>query len=220
MRSRFARFTLTLTAVCLAATLACKKGGPAAATDATPTAVASTTPNAASSAAAAAAALELFKAMKLQANLNDTAGAMIDSEIGRNPGLTPYREVMLTWLKKYMTWDAMLPELTKMYTETFTEAELKQMAAFYSSPAGQKSLEKLPEMMQRTAMTGARLSQAHSDELRAAMSAKSDELKKEAAGGAAGGPGGPGGPGGTGAPGQGKGSAKPRPQAAPKPPQP
>ncbi|HEY1435397.1 MAG TPA: hypothetical protein VGG65_08485, partial [Thermoanaerobaculia bacterium] len=77
-------------------------------------------------------------------------------------------------------------------------------------------LDKLPEMMQRTAMTGARLSQVHSDELRAAMSAKSDELKKEAAaGGAAGAPGAPG------APAQGKGPAKARPQSAsPKPPQP
>jgi hypothetical protein len=213
MRPRLARFALTLTAVCVAVSaFACKKGGAPAATDATPTAVASTTPNAAASAAAAAAAQELFKAMKLQANLNETASAMIDSEIGRNPGLTPYRDVMLTWLKKYMTWDAMLPELTKMYTETFTEPELKQMAAFYSSPAGQKSLDKLPEMMQRTAMTGAKLSQVHSDELRAAMSARSDELKKEAAASAA-----------PGAPGQGKGPAKAParpPAAAPKQPEP
>ncbi|HWZ85343.1 MAG TPA: DUF2059 domain-containing protein [Thermoanaerobaculia bacterium] len=210
MRPRLARFALTLTAVCLAVvSSACKRGGAPAATDATPTAVASTTPNAAASAAAAAAAQELFKAMKLQTNLNETASAMIDSEIGRNPGLTPYREVMLSWLKKYMTWDAMLPELTKMYTEAFTEAELKQMAAFYSSPAGQKSLDKLPEMMQRTAMTGARLSQVHSDELRAAMTAKSEELKKEAAASAPPAPSG-----------QGKGPAKARPQAAPKQPQP
>ena len=48
-----------------------------------------------------------------------------------------------------MTWDAMQPELTKMYTETFTEPELKEMAKFYGSPVGQKALEKMPEMMQR-----------------------------------------------------------------------
>ena len=215
MRSRFARFALTLAAVTFAAvSFACKKGGTAAATDATPTAAAatSTTPNAAASAAAAAAAQELFKAMKLQENLSETAAAMIDSEVSRNPGLTPYRQIMLQWLKKYMTWETMQPELTKMYTETFTEAELKQMAAFYGSPAGKKSLEKLPEMMQRTAMTGARLSQAHSDELRAAMTARGEELKKEAAASA-----------GPGAPGQGKGPArapKPKGTAQQPPPQP
>jgi hypothetical protein len=217
MRSRLVRIVLTLAAVGLAAvSFACKKGGAAASASTTPAAVASPTPNAASQAAAAAAAQELFKAMKLQENLSETAAAMIDSEVGRNPGLTPYREIMLQWLKKYMTWEVMQPELTKMYTETFTEDELKQMAAFYGSPTGKKSLEKLPEMMQRTAMTGARLSQAHSDELRAAMTARSEELKKEAA--AAGGPGGPGGPG---APGPAKGPAKgpKKPAAAPTQPQ-
>jgi len=70
-------------------------------------------------------------------------------------------------------------------------------------------LEKLPDLMQRTAMAGARISQQHTDELRAAMAARSEELKKEAAAG--GGPGGPGGPGG--APGQGRRPA--RPQGAP-----
>ena len=81
-----------------------------------------------------------------------------------------------------MTWDAMLPELTKMYTESFSEAELKQMAAFYGSPAGQKSLEKMPEMMQRTAMAGAKISQPHTDELRASMATRNEALKKEAEG--------------------------------------
>ena len=50
---------------------------------------------------------------------------MIDSEISRNPGLDPYRDVMLAVAPKYMTWDAMLPELTKMYTETFSEARVE-----------------------------------------------------------------------------------------------
>ena len=187
MRSRLAFFASLVVALAFSAA-ACKKGAPAA----PPTPTPAPTPN---TAAQAAAAQELFKALKLQSGLSDTANAMIDSEIGRNPGLTPYRDVMLAWLKKYMTWDAMQPELTKMYTETFTEPELKQMAVFYASPAGQKSLEKLPEMMQRTAMAGARISQPHQDELRASMEARSEELKKQAGG--AGGPGGPGGPGGA-----------------------
>lgn len=199
MRSRLALVACGLTAALALVPVACKKGGSAAV--ATPTPV--PTPDAA---ATAAAAQELFKALKLQTNLGETAAAMIDSEIGRNPGLTPYREVMLAWLKKYMTWEAMQPELTKMYTETFTEAELKQMATFYGSPAGQKSLEKLPELMQRTAMAGARISQPHQDELRAAMDARSQELKKQA--GAAG----PGAPGRPPARPQGQGAAPKQPQ--------
>ncbi len=191
MRSRLARLAgAALAALVLVFAVGCKKGAPAA----PPTPTPAPTPDAA---AQAAAAKELFKALKLQSGLSDTANAMIDSEVGRNPGLTPYRDVMVDWLKKYMTWEAMEPELVKMYTDTFTEAELKQMAQFYASPAGQKSLEKLPEMMQRTAMAGARISQPHQDELRAAMTARSEELKKQAGGAAPGGPGGPGGQGGA-----------------------
>ena len=188
MRSRLVFLAGVLAALVLAPAAGCKKGAPAA--PPTPTPAPTANP-----AAHAAAAQELFKALKLQAGLSDTANAMIDSEIGRNPGLTPYRDVMVTWLKKYMTWEAMEPELTKMYTESFTEPELKQMAVFYTSPAGQKSLEKLPEMMQRTAMAGARLSQPHQDELRAAMTARSEELKKQAGGAGSGAPGGPARPG-------------------------
>ena len=188
MRTRLAPWTAAAVAALLlaVAAAACKKGAPAA----PPTPTPAPTPDAA---AQAAAAKELFKSLKLQAGLSDTANAMIDSEISRNPGLTPYRDVMVEWLKKDMTWEAMEPELVKMYTENFTEAELKQMAQFYGSPAGQKSLEKLPEMMQRTAMAGARLSQPHQEELRTAMTARSEELKKQAGGAAPGGPSGPGG---------------------------
>ncbi len=210
MHSRRVRAATLAAAALLTVSTACQKGAAPADSKVTPTAGPAT---AASSAASAAVAMELFKAMKLPTNIQDTSAAMIDSEVGRNPGLTPFRETMLTWLKKYMTWDAMVPELTKLYTSTFTDEELKQMAAFYGSPAGQKSLEKLPELMQRTAMIGAGLAQPHSDELKAAMTARSEELKKAQAAGAAGAPGGPGGPGGAGAP------AKPRPAkpAAPKP---
>jgi hypothetical protein len=208
------RLRSSLTAAALvalvAAGAACKNGGSAAAPAATTPAA--TTPNAASSAASAAAAQELFKAMNLPASLNDTTAAMIDSEIARNPGLTPYREIMLQWLRKYMTWDAMQPQLTKMYTETFTEPELKEMAKFFGSPTGRKALDKMPEMMQRVAMTGAQISQPHSDELRAAMTARSEELRKEAAAGGAG-PGGPGGAPGGAAPGR----RPARPQSAPPP---
>lgn len=214
MRSRPVRVAILATAALFAVSIACKKGAAPADSKVTPTAGPAT---AASSAASAAAAMELFTAMKLPTNIQDTAAAMIDSEVGRNPGLTPFRETMLTWLKKYMTWDAMAPELTKLYASTFTDDELKQMAKFYGSPAGQKSLEKLPELMQRTAMIGAGLAQPHSDELKAAMTARSEELQKEqaAAGSGAPGPPGAGGPGtaaGTGKP----GGARPKP-APPKP---
>ena len=129
--------------------------------------------------AQSAAALELFKAIKLESSLPNTSAAMIDSEINRNPAMAPYRDTMLNWLKKYMTWNSMLPELTRLYVDTYSEAELKELAAFYRTPTGQKSLTKMPELMQKTAMIGAKLGQEHSEELKTAMNARREELMKQ-----------------------------------------
>lgn len=126
-----------------------------------------------------AAANELFKIMKLENQIVPTSAAMIESEIGRNAGMQAYRDVMLTWLRKYMTWDAMKPELIKLYTEAYTEAELKELAAFYKTPVGQKSLAKMPELMQKTAMIGGKLGQPHVDELKTLMAARREELQQQ-----------------------------------------
>ena len=137
----------------------------------------------------AAAVQELFAAMKLQEEVKEMPDAMINAELSRNPGMAPFRDVMVKWLKKYMTWPAMAPEITKLYAQTYSEDELKQMAAFYRTPTGQKALRTLPELMQRTAMIGAQLGQPHQDELQKEMQARGEELKKQeekkaAAGGA------------------------------------
>jgi hypothetical protein len=181
-------------AACLASALACGKkpgeaagareappGTPAAAS---PAAAAATTATASASAAPSeshkAAAMDLLVAMRLPATIPETAAAMIETEVSRNPGLLPYRDVMAQWLTKYMTWEAMAPELTKLYVATYSEGELKELATFYRSPVGQKSLAKMPELMQETAMIGARLGQPHSEELKQAMAARSEELQKSA----------------------------------------
>ncbi|MEP6993045.1 MAG: DUF2059 domain-containing protein [Acidobacteriota bacterium] len=130
-------------------------------------------------AAQSAAAMEFFKAIKLEESIPGTSAAMIDSELSRNPGMAPYRDVMVNWLKKYMTWKAMLPELIQAYSETYSEAELKDLTAFYKTPVGQKSLQKAPELVQKTAMIGAKLGQEHSEELKTLMNARRDELMKQ-----------------------------------------
>ena len=174
MQRSFARIAV----VCAAAAMFAARSQAQAPTPAR-TAAARVPTSAPVSPAQTAAAIELLKAIKLEASLPNTSAAMIDSEITRNPGMTPYRDVMLDWLKKYMTWSSMQPELVKLYTDTYSEAELKELAAFYRTPVGQKSLAKNPELMQKTAMIGARLGQEHADELKTLMNARRDELMKQ-----------------------------------------
>ncbi len=179
LRLRIVRVVPTvLAAAALAATLTAQtpKAPPAARTP-RPTPPSAATPTASQT----AAARELFKALRLEESLTNTTAAMVDSEVSHNPALAPYRDIMLAWLRKYMTWDAMLPELTRLYTETYTEGEMKALAMFYSSPLGQKSIVKTPELLSKTAALGAKISQPHSAELNAQLNARRDELKAQAA---------------------------------------
>ena len=50
------------------------------------------------------------------------------------------------------------PELVSMLADIhvaeFSEAELKEILAFYRTPAGKKAMEKMPELMQQGAVVG------------------------------------------------------------------
>jgi hypothetical protein len=176
MKRRFARATLALCLLALPAAGRPQAAQKPAAAPA-PVKAPAATPVPASQ---AAVILELFKAMKLQGEVQQMPDAMMNAEISRNPGLAPFRDVMVGWLKKYMTWQAMQPELVKLYAANFTEAELKEMTAFYKTPTGQKALQAMPEVMQRSAMLGAQLAQGHEEELKTAMAARSAQLEKDA----------------------------------------
>jgi uncharacterized protein len=120
---------------------------------------------------------ELFNVMGLERNAVVGATAMIDAQIQANPAIEPYRGVMVDWATRFLTWDAMLPEMTAIYKETFTEDEVREMIAFYRTPTGQKVLDTLPEVMQRSAGVGVSLAQKHQAELESMVAKRRKELE-------------------------------------------
>ncbi len=46
--------------------------------------------------------------------------------------------------------DAMVGEMVPLYAGTYTLGEVRQLAAFYASPLGQKMLANMPKLMQQT----------------------------------------------------------------------
>src|SRR5687767_3314173 len=80
------------------------------------------------------AALEFLEVIGMPKVLQQIAVAMADSLIRTNPPLAPQREVILAWSKKYITWEAAAPELTLTYKQAFTEPELREIIAFYTTP--------------------------------------------------------------------------------------
>ena len=60
-----------------------------------------------------------------------------------------------------MGWDKIKPDLVKLYTTNFSEAELKGLIEFYQSPLGKKVMEKMPTLSAQSAqMTQGRLEKA------------------------------------------------------------
>lgn len=72
----------------------------------------------------------------------------------REPSLSKVEAAMFAKLREALSWDALKPELTKIYAETLTEAELDAAIKFYQSPEGASLTKKLPELSRKGAEVG------------------------------------------------------------------
>ena len=60
------------------------------------------------------------------------------------------RDRLKTLTGKVLTWENMEPMYLKIYADSFSQSEIDSMIAFYSSPAGQAVVAKLPLVAQNT----------------------------------------------------------------------
>jgi hypothetical protein len=60
------------------------------------------------------------------------------------------RERLKALTGKMLTWENMEPMYLKIYEDSFSQSEVDSMIAFYSSPAGQAVVAKLPLVAQNT----------------------------------------------------------------------
>jgi uncharacterized protein len=53
-------------------------------------------------------------------------------------------------MRDEFTWDKLKPDFVKLYVTTFDQEEIDSLVAFYSSPAGQAFVRKMPIVMQKS----------------------------------------------------------------------
>jgi hypothetical protein len=111
------------------------------------------------------AVAKLFELTHMQRLIEDSVDNVVNLQIMQNPELAQHREALRAFLEKYIGWPALKNDLTVMYLQTFTETELDQMNAFYSSATGQKVLQRLPELVQQRNQLAMQRLQAHIGEL-------------------------------------------------------
>ncbi|HEY3278691.1 MAG TPA: DUF2059 domain-containing protein [Syntrophorhabdaceae bacterium] len=54
------------------------------------------------------------------------------------------------WLSESLSWEQMRTLFVDVYTEVFTEEEMKELNGFYRSPLGRKMLDKMPRLIEAT----------------------------------------------------------------------
>lgn len=123
-----------------------------------------------------AAAEEFLRAANTEQTMLATIDQMLAVQLKANPQLEPVKDVMKNFFAKHLSYSALKDDLIKVYMAEFTEAEMKEIAAFYRTPTGKKTIEKMPVLMQKGAELGMKRVQDNLAELKQRIE---KALKKE-----------------------------------------
>jgi uncharacterized protein len=82
-------------------------------------------------------------------------------------------------------WDEIKPLMAKLYTDSFTESELRDLVAFYETPTGKKAASLMPVLTQKGMAIGMSRIQTHMPEFQQRVGALIQDYRKKAAAAAA-----------------------------------
>jgi hypothetical protein len=92
------------------------------------------------------AAENLLIVMEVDQSLPEIANPVVENQLQHNPQLVPQREILQSFLTKYLNWESVKEDTITAYTHEFTEPELKKLTEFYKTPVGKKANEKMPQL--------------------------------------------------------------------------
>ena len=104
-----------------------------------------------------------------------TAGKTLNDEQRKVLELAPQRLSAL--LRSEMSWEKMLPIQMQIYRESFAQHEIDGLITFYSSPAGQAFVNKMPLVMQKSMTMMQSTIQQVTPKLQAAMQQVLEEAR-------------------------------------------
>jgi len=116
-----------------------------------------------------AAVDKLIVAMNMEKSHTNSLENLVQAQSRQNPALVAMQPTMREFLNKYMGWDAVKDDMIKIYQESFSEAELGQLVAFYESELGKKTLQQMPVLIGKGMQIAQERMQKHLPELQAAL---------------------------------------------------
>ena len=114
----------------------------------------------------------LFDVTKMEEAMTLSIDRVVRLYLRQNPDYKPYRDSIRQFFSKYMSWEFMKGDFETLYMTEFTEQEIEELTAFYSTPTGQKSIKLLPALYRKGIQMGHKRVLAHSEELQKMISKK------------------------------------------------
>jgi hypothetical protein len=111
------------------------------------------------------AAENLLLVMEVDKSLPQIVDQVVENQLKHNPQLAPQQDILQRFLTKYLNWESVKEDTITVYTQVFTETELKQLTEFYTTPLGKKVHEKMPQLTFIAGQIGLQKAQAHHTEL-------------------------------------------------------
>ncbi len=100
----------------------------------------------------------------------DKQSSMLPPQIKNNKEkLEKYNKIMKEFMMKYMGWDKVKNDMAKVYAKYYTPQELKELAKFYATPVGKKSVKVLPKIATESMMLSQSKMMPHMGELQKSM---------------------------------------------------
>lgn len=108
---------------------------------------------------------ELFELMNMEKVMEVGIQEAINAQMQANPEMVKFKDIMLDFFSKHMSWKSVERGFIDDYMETFSQAEIEDMIAFYHTPTGKKTITTLPELMKRGSQHGLERVQQNMPEL-------------------------------------------------------
>ena len=122
---------------------------------------------------------QLFTVTNMQEGFDNTCKEVIDMQLKSNPMMESFKGVITDFFTKYMSWESLKPDITKLYMDTFTEDELRDIVSFLSSPVGIMYTEKSFDLTLKCMELGQKRVTDNMGELEAMLAEHANKLIEE-----------------------------------------
>lgn len=78
----------------------------------------------------------------------------MQAEQMKNAGVEVDMDIINRWIDENIAWSDFEPGMIEIYSSVFTAEELEELTVFYRSPTGQKSVEMMPQLVERGGQLG------------------------------------------------------------------